>query len=105
MTEESTKKWRVVAEPVGNNPGKLAKAVAEKGLPSGTKRGVNEGGMVVYVSDGASYKQEVARVAWIRRHSKNPGKSFNEQLAMVVAAAREACDLLNGTLAGSGELV
>lgn len=88
--------WTVVAEPVGENPGRVKKAAAEAGVGNG-----NVGGMVIYLIRGGS-KQEVSRVAWVRRNSKNPKTSFEKQFAAELDKARGAAATLNGFGADGG---
>lgn len=93
--------WKVVAEPHGNNPGFVDRARAAVGRSEPE----NTGGMIIYVTDGAT-KREVSRVAWIRRSTvcKNPGNSFEKQLKIEVDKAKAAVDQINTLFAGAGEM-
>lgn len=92
--------WDVVCEPVGENPGLIDKAKAALGGDQPTE---NTGGIVVYVTSGST-KQEVGRVAYMRRVSVNPKTTFDKALQDVVEKARTACKMLNGDLSGDGKL-
>jgi hypothetical protein len=95
--------WTVTCEPVGENPGKLKKALAERS--GGTEKAENIGGIVVYLTNG-SKREEFSRVAFIRRVSRNPGTKLRDQLDKEIKEAQEACDKLNELLSGkkAGEL-
>lgn len=91
MPDEQVRRWKVVLKPEGKNPG--------------TDDEKNEGGMVVQLLDGAgNFRQEVTRVAYARRHSRNPDADFDEQLRIEWDKAKAACDLLNEQLMGDGAL-
>lgn len=92
--------WKVVCEPHGENPGMLDKAKDAVGI---TPSPENIGGVIIYVTDGAGRKEEVSRVAWIRRASVNPKTGFAKQLQTEVTKAKEATDILNGLLSPSGD--
>lgn len=96
--------WKVIFEPQGKNPGRLTKLAGRITGVADDPDGQNVGGIVVLVTNGST-RQEVSRVAYVRSNSKNPDTSFNEQLSRETQKARDACDLLNGTLASCGELV
>lgn len=89
--------WAIVCEPQGKNPGTKPKG-------SSKTKGKNEGGVIVYLSDGGYSKQEVARVGFERKNTINPDVMFEVQLASVVAKARAAVKLLNTKFVDSGEL-
>ena len=72
--------WRIVAEPVGNN-----------GQPE-DEDPRNLGGMVISVTDGRT-TQEVSRVAYARRHSKNPKTSFDKQLKTYLFSSGEITEV------------
>lgn len=80
-------KWEILVEPQGRREGPK-----------------NKGGMVIYATGPNGLRQEVSRVAFIRRESNNPKNSFGRQLERELARARTACEILNEQLAGSGEL-
>lgn len=86
-------KWTVVTEPKGENPGLVTKALARAGAPP---KGENISGLVIYLSNG-SVKQEVSRVAYIRRPEtcRNPNVPYADQLRIELAKARETCNVLN----------
>lgn len=63
----------------------------------------NEGGMIISVTNG-SVTQEVTRVAFVRRNSKNPKNTYEKQLKHEVGKARTSCELLNEQLSGIGTL-
>jgi hypothetical protein len=90
--------WRVVAEPEGNNPGLLDKAKAALSNQEG-----NTGGMIIYVTNG-TLKEEVSRVGFVRRNTKNPKTSFENQLRKELDKARTAATSINDLLDGSGDL-
>jgi hypothetical protein len=83
--------WEIVVEPQGNNPGFLDQAKAKLEKQEDVE---NTGGMIIYLSNGQQ-KQELSRVAYIRRNSKNPEVKFQDQLAQEVTKAREAVKVLN----------
>jgi hypothetical protein len=95
-------RWEVLCEPVGRNPGIVDKAKAAVGAGSAPSED-NVGGLVIYLTNGSS-KQEVSRVAWIRRVSKNPDNKFEDQLATEINKAKAAAEVLNGSFDDSGEL-
>lgn len=79
--------WKIVLRPEGKNPGEQEER--------------NEGGMVIELMDGDGYRrQEVSRVAFARRNSRNPDVGFEEQLRAEWAKANEAVGLLNEQLRG-----
>ena len=91
---------RVLVEPQGRNPGPLPEG---EEAPEGTQ-GTNQGGMIIYISGSDFGRQEVARVAWVRRNSKNPDVPFADQLRAEVDKAKQAIDVINELTAGAGEL-
>jgi hypothetical protein len=75
--------WRVHLVPEGKNP---------------SETGKNQSGLIVYVWDGKDFdgsKQEVSRVGWVRRNSKNPKTTFVRQLEKEVKKAQAACTVMN----------
>lgn len=86
--------WSVTAEPEGKNPGVLDKAKSAVGIGTDPNDGSNVGGMIIFIVNGAT-KQEVSRVAWIRRNSKNPSTSFEKQLQAELDKARASVKILN----------
>lgn len=92
--------WKIVVEPHGKNPGLVDKAKAAVGVTEPE----NTGGMIIYISNGNGFKEEVSRVSWIRRSSvcKNPKNSFSKQLGIEVEKAEASVKLLNDALAGAG---
>lgn len=94
----SAAKWSVVCEPHGNNPGIVDKAKSAVGAEP-----ENLGGMAIYVTNGVA-KEEVCRVAWIRRASKNPKVSFEKAFEAEIKKARYAVKILNEQFDGAGEL-
>lgn len=78
--------WKIVAEPKAAN-----------------ENDQNKGGIIVYMVNG-HVRQEVSRVAFIRRESKNPDIAFADQLRTEVAKAKTAIAMVNGLLDESGEL-
>lgn len=83
--------WKIVVKPEGKNPGGADDT--------------NEGGMVLYLHDGSAHqRQEVSRVAFARRHSRNPDVPFKNQLDVEMEKARTAVGVLNEQLAGAGDL-
>jgi hypothetical protein len=79
FSSTSTPKWKVTIEPHGKNPG---------------TSGENEGGVIVYLAKGST-KEEFSAVAWKRRASVNPHRSFKAQLRSEIADAQDVCDTLN----------
>lgn len=63
-------KWRIVAEPDGQNDGE------------------NECGMVIYMDNGQGERKEVSAVGFIRRNAKNPDVPFEVQLDREIAKAK-----------------
>lgn len=107
--------WKVVVEPQGNNPGtqtaKKKKGVVDRAKEavgssssSEPEQGLNEGGMIVYVTNANGAKQEVSRVGFVRRNSKNPKVPFDKQLRAEIDKARAAVGALNEQFVGTGEL-
>lgn len=96
--------WRVVLEPHGENPGRVAQVAGAVASAAGsdTQVGKNTGGLVIYVTNGAS-KDEVSRVGFIRRNTKNPRVTFEKQLDAELAKARKAAQKINELLAESSE--
>lgn len=86
----SSTPWKVVVEPRGDND----EDTPEK----------NHGGMVIYLQQGNGPKQEVTRVAFARRNSKNPKDSFKVRMKREHAKAQEAADFLNEKAASAGAL-
>lgn len=93
--------WTITTEPVGKNPGVFEKVVKETGVARQTPE--NMGGVVIYLVNGST-KQEVSRVAYIRRASKNPKVKFKDQLNTELDKAREALGVLNAKVDESGVL-
>lgn len=81
--------WNVKVEPEPENP-------------SGD--GKNEGGLVVYVTDGYE-RHEVSRVLFVRKHSPNKRVPFSKQLRQVRATAADAARALNDAEAAEGDEV
>lgn len=72
--------------------------------PIGKNDGKNEGGVVLYVQSGSYGRQEVSRVGWIRRNTKNPDVSFEAQLKAEVAKAKQAISEMNELVSAAGVL-
>jgi hypothetical protein len=72
--------WTVVSEPVEANPS------ATDG---------NEGGLIIRLKRGDGEEFEVTRVGYVRRNSKNPGRTFEEQRTIELDKAYLACETLN----------
>jgi hypothetical protein len=100
---DSNGPWRVVCEPEGNNPGILGKAKAAASMAVSGDEPENMGGMVIYLTNGTS-KEEVSRVGWIRRATKNPKTSFEKQLSKEVEKATASADTLNNLAKTAGVL-
>lgn len=81
-------KWTVVCEPHGDNGG-VAKYRDEE------EEDKNQGGMIIYVTDGDK-KEEVDRVAFVRRYSGNKSKTFKAALKEALETAQETVDTMNG---------
>lgn len=65
----------------------------------------NEGGVVIYVADAdGRNRQEVTRVGFARRHTRNPHVSFDAQLEHEVGKARTAVRVHNELFGAAGEL-
>jgi hypothetical protein len=91
-------KWRIMWRPEGKN-GEVGSAEAKNG-----------GGLAIYLvpvdrSNVDLGKQEVSRVAFVRRNSKNPSVSLEAKLAEEVNKARVALKILNEQFDGTGELL
>jgi hypothetical protein len=93
--------YKVIIEPHGQNPGVAARAVAK--VKAGDPE--NTGGMIVYMQADNGTKEEVSRVAYIRRGSvcKNPKNSFSKQLGIEVKKAQDGIKAINDLLASAGE--
>lgn len=83
--KEEPDRWEVEIEPVGRNPDSEAEA---KDDPE------NMGGMVLHLKRGWE-RVEFSRVAFVRRASKNPERSFEEQLDSELESAEAAAAALN----------
>jgi len=85
-----TDKWSVGYLPQGQNPGQLQK----KGVAAPTPE--NIGGMVIYlVNNRTGTKEEVSRVAFVRRAGTNPRVSFDKAFQKEIAKAQTAAAALN----------
>lgn len=102
MTEQTAparpQRYRLVARPEGKH-----------GEP-GSSEAKNEGGMAIYLvptaaTDVERQKQEVSRVAFIRRNSKNPSVTLEAKLDEEMLKARVALKILNEQFDGTGELL
>lgn len=69
-----SKTWRIECEPDGENDG------------------VNECGMVVYLTNG-SERKEVGAAGFIRRNAKNPDMTIDEAFAELIRTAKRALKL------------
>lgn len=78
--------WSVVLDPIGRNPDTDDEAEREP---------ENMGGMVIYLEDADGRREELSRVAFVRRASKNPDVSFEDQLDAELEKADMACAALN----------
>lgn len=78
-------KWKVTAEPHGDNPG----TVAEGDEPE------NMSGLIIYIENDDGWRAEVSRVGYIRRATKNPDTSFQAQLDKEMSRAHQAVNALN----------
>jgi hypothetical protein len=95
---ETASAWRIVCEPVGNNPG-------SKPAGRSKTKGRNESGIVVYLaSTGHGGKHEVQRVAFERKNSAHPDVSFEDQLERTIETARTAVAKINELLSADKEL-
>jgi hypothetical protein len=56
----------------------------------GSDTGNNQGGLVVYLTNG-DRRKEVSRVAYVRRNSKNPKTSFEKQLRKEMDKGSHGC--------------
>lgn len=72
--------WTVVTEPVAANP---------------SKKDGNEGGLIIKLKRSEDEEFETTRVGYVRRNSKNPDNSFENQMAIELERAQLACDTLN----------
>lgn len=96
-------RWKVVAEPKGNNPGLVSRTAQRVGVGA-TPGPENIGGTIVYlVSDGGA-KEEVSRVAFLRRAGvcRNPGTTYKQAFREEVARAQEIADSINALNNGDG---
>lgn len=80
--------YKIVAEAIGSNENKK-----------------NEGGLVIKLYHGSHGMQEVSRVGYIRRNTKNPKVSFDDQLTAELDRARAALRLLNEQFNATGQLL
>lgn len=95
--------WKIVTEPKGKNPGVLKKAAGEAGV-LGNDTADNIGGIIIYLVGEDGVKEELSRVAFVRRNSKNPDTPFKDQLRIEVEKAHAACEELNGLFENQGVL-
>lgn len=65
----------------------------------------NRSAMIVALVDEGATKQEVCRVGFVRRNTKHPDVSFQDQLTESLGTARAAAQILNEQLAGDGDLL
>jgi peptide subunit release factor 1 (eRF1) len=87
-------KWEIVCKPEGKT---------EYRNPD-EEYGVNMGAMRVLLVNG-DFRDEVSRVGFVRRNTKNPDTGYKEQLHKEVDKARASVEILNDQLAGSGEVL
>lgn len=112
--------WHIVCKPVGNNPGvpNLPEDADEEQRkrwrlpwqrPAADADAVddtNMGALVITLDDGSDHpRQEVCRVGYARRHTRNPDVAFGAQLAVSLDVAREAREVLNKLFADEGATV
>jgi hypothetical protein len=69
-------------------------------VPEGKNDGKNEGGLVIYLTNGDK-NEEVCGVGFIRRNSGNPKEEFEPQLDQEIAKAQAAARTINELL-GNG---
>lgn len=90
--------WIITCTVEGKNPGsaKPRSAVGRaKDKLSGDEQGINEGGFIIQLTNGEGTPQEVGRVAFIRKSSNQPRKSFKAALDEMVGTANIAMQALN----------
>lgn len=79
--------WRIICRPEGKNPGCL---------DPGSEEDKNMGAMIVLLtSDMNADEQEIARVGWIRRNTRNPDVTLEDMLPRVLDTARLVATTLN----------
>lgn len=86
--------WIITAEPEGKNPGDRSTAEKVKGKLVGK----NEGGVIIRLAtfpDGEYNRREVGRVAFDRKNSEHPDRSFKAALVEAVQIANDAAGVLN----------
>jgi hypothetical protein len=83
---DTKRKWIVVCDPVGRNPGTIAKAKSKV-------TGSNEGGMVVRLTNGIM-TEEVGRVGFVRANTSNKRVGFKPMLDKMTALAWDVADAL-----------
>lgn len=66
--------------------------------PNDDGEGENRSCVIVRLTNG-SHTEDVCRVGFARRNTKNPDVSFGDMLDRMIANARKAADLLNEQLA------
>lgn len=87
-------KWDIVCKPEGKT--------TYKNPDGDDDEGQNMGAMRVLLVN-SDFEDEVARVAFVRRNSKNPDTPYDEMLTKVINMARTSVDLLNTQFASSGD--
>lgn len=87
-------KWDIVCKPEGKT--------VYKNPDGDDDEGQNMGAMRVLLVN-VDFEDEVARVAFVRRNSKNPDTPYDEMLTKVINMARTSVDLLNTQFASSGD--
>jgi hypothetical protein len=89
-------KWDIVCKPEGKTVYKNPDGDDDEGQNMGAMR-------VLLVNASSDFEDEVARVAFVRRNSKNPDTPYDEMLTKVINMARTSVDLLNTQFASSGD--
>lgn len=90
--------WIITAKVEGINPGQAAtKGITDKVKEKfgADEQGINEGGTIVFLTNGEGPPQEVGRCSFDRRHSSQPSKSHKQAFEEMLAVANDAMLLLN----------
>jgi hypothetical protein len=86
--------WKIVFEPEGKT--------TYMDPDGDDDEGRNEGAMKVLLVNG-SFREEVSRVGFVRRNSKNPDAEYAEQLAKEYDKAQASLRVLNEQFQSSGQ--
>lgn len=76
---DKKKEWKVILEPLAENP---------------DDAGRNMSGVVLYIEDETGVRKEHSRVAYMRRNAKNPEVPFKRQLRSSLEQVVEVVEML-----------